>query len=304
MKIALASSSLYALESLKALEQSKHEIVGFISMPDRPQGRSAKAQPNPFRSWLSSERAGAPSFAPSSDEELLQALTQMAPDLVVTLAYGRLVKEQALAAVKHGWLNIHFSILPRWRGAAPVQRSLLAGESESGVTVFKLDSGMDTGPIYSQSSYRYGNDECATDALAEMAKLGAVQLIEAIGMINEGVNPKPQQGQMSLAPKIAKSELRLKLNSTSAQMMCQIRAFTKQPGVWFVFQGQRVIITKAKFSGFEVKVDHLVGGKDSLFLGAIDGSIEIERVIPEGKREMSGGEFARGRDLTKACPVE
>jgi methionyl-tRNA formyltransferase len=137
-----------------------------------------------------------------------------------------------------------------------------------------------------------------------MAKLGAVQLIEAIRMINEGVDPKPQQGQMSLAPKIAKSELRLNLSSTSAQVMCQIRAFTKQPGVWFVFQGQRVIITKAKFSEFEVKVDHLVGGKDSLFLGTNDGSIEIERVIPEGKREMSGGEFARGRDLTKACPVE
>lgn len=304
MKIALASSSLYAVKALDVLERSNHEVVGFITMPDRPQGRSSRAKPNQFRAWASRERVMIPCYAPDSADQLLEALRQIQADLVVTLAYGRLVKEEALQRPKYGWLNIHFSILPRWRGAAPVQRSLLAGERESGVTIFKLDVGMDTGPIYRQRSYLYGEDECASEALDQMSLLGADEILRTIEMIEAGVKPREQEGLASIAGKIAKDELRLILGLKTEEMMRQIRAFTSNPGVWFIYNGQRMIISKAKSSSEAVASRDLIERNGSLFLGTEDGSIEILRIIPEGKREMSGSEFARGRDLKEASRIE
>lgn len=273
-------------------------------MPDRPQGRSSAAKPNPFRRWVSQERASIACYAPESPDELLHVLHKLEVDLVVTIAYGRLVRQDALRAPRYGWLNIHFSSLPKWRGAAPVQRSLLAGENQSGVTVFKLDAGMDTGPIYSQKPYLFGEDECASEALERMSQLGAEELLVAIGMIERGIQPKEQEGIASIASKIAKQELRLVLGLTSVEMMRQIRAFTTNPGTWFVYNGQRMIISKAKSSPETVESGHLIERNGSLLLGTRDGSIEIIRIIPEGKREMSGSDFARGRDLRQGSAIE
>jgi len=304
VKIAIASSSLLARVVIEALEHSQNEIVGFITMPDQPKGRSGSAKPNPFRELVSREWGSIPCFAPESDGDLQQVLQSLGPDLVVTLAYGRLIKEEALGIPLHGWLNIHFSKLPLWRGAAPVQRSLLAGERESGVTTFKIDRGMDTGPIYLQSSFTYAQDECATEALERMAEIGAKQLMDAIAMIEGGIAPIPQQGKSSNAPKIDKRELRLRLGSTSVELMAQIRAFTSQPGVWFLYRGQRMIISKARQSSIKVEEDHIKDEHGKLLVGTRDGSIEIEKITPEGKREMSGSEFLRGRDLRQAHPIE
>ena len=185
-----------------------------------------------------------------------------------------------------------------------MQRSLLAGERESGVTIFKLDVGMDTGPIYRQRSYLYGKDECASEALDQMSLLGADELLRAIEMIEAGVEPREQEGSASIAGKIAKDELRLILGLKTEEMMRQIRAFTSNPGVWFIYNGQRMIISKAKSSSEAVASRDLVERNGSLFLGTEDGSIEILRIIPEGKREMSGSEFARGRDLREASRIE
>lgn len=304
MRIILASSSLYALESLRVLEGAGHEIVSFITMPDRPKGRSATEKPNPFREWVVRERAGIPCHAPNSNEELVAVLDEMQPDLVVTIAYGRLVKPEALARPKYGWLNLHFSKLPRWRGAAPVQRSILAGDLESGVTVFKLDSGMDTGPIYSTIDYRFKENESATNALESMARLGAEELVTAVVKVEAGMPPTPQQGESTMAPKIEKSELELRKSLPSELTMRQIRAFTSAPGVWLKFKGKRLIITKASPVKMQISSDHLIDYEGSLLLGTSDQAIKIERLIPEGKREMSGGEFVRGRELKEATPIE
>jgi len=304
VRLVFAGTPEVALPSLSALLASQHEVVAVVTRPDAPAGRGRSLQASPVAALA--EEHGIEVLKPERprDPDFLARLAELEPDCCPVVAYGALVPRAALDIPRLGWVNLHFSLLPAWRGAAPVQRSLLAGERESGVTTFKIDRGMDTGPIYVQSSFTYAQDECATEALERMAEIGAKQLMNAVAMIEGGIAPIPQQGQTSNAPKIDKRELRLRLGSTSVELMAQIRAFTSEPGVWFLYRGQRMIISKARQSSIKVEENHIKDEHGNLLIGTRDGSIEIEKITPEGKREMSGSEFLRGRDLRQAHPIE
>lgn len=304
MKVAIASSSLLTVPTIEKTLESDHEISLFITMPDRPQRRSGTPRPNDFREFVSRKYPHIPNLAPGDDHELVEAIKAHNVELAIALAYGRIIKRDALLAPRYGWINLHFSLLPQWRGAAPLQRALLAGEEMSGVSVFQLDEGMDTGPIYRSREVLLDESKMATEILQDMATIGAGEVVATLEMMKSGKAPTIQQGSVSLAPKISKEELTLKRGSSLQERINQIRAFGRRPGVWFSFQGKRLIVTSASQSDTQVPSDCLQQVDESLLLGCDKGSIEILTLIIEGKREMSGLEFARGRNLLDPIAIE
>ena len=289
----VASSSLLALPTLERLKRREDlEFLGLLTTPDRPKGRHGTPTPNELATALTAEPISI--FKPTDETSMDGLLDELRPDLVVVIAYGRLIRKAALSKVPLGWINLHFSLLPAYRGAAPVQRALLAKEKIFGVTVFKLDEGMDTGPVIRQEKVTVEPRTAATDLLALMAEQGSEVISLAIDDLVAGREPYPQNGPSSLAPKIEKSELRLDLERNDEDLLAQILAFTRRPGVWFLLRGKRHIITKAKISPHNIPRGCISLLNNQALLGTSGLALEIERIIPEGRREMSGVEWLRG----------
>ena len=301
MKVALASSSLVALPTLELLQNSGIEVIAAFSTPDARSGRGRSLLPNPFANFVATQ--GLRVFKPDSAQSLHKALQEVRPDLVITIAYGRLIKESELAQPKYGWINLHFSLLPKFRGAAPVQRAILAGEERTGVTVFQLDRGMDTGPIYVQREISLeGNEDCG-EVLAQLANIGAPAVLDAITMIFSGISPLPQdEALLSFAPKIDKSETRINWDLTTIEIDRAVRAFSPSPGAWTEFRGQRLTISKASPSSLEKDHNEAPGtflvDYERIFIATRNGFLEVKGLIPSGKREMLASEWVRGARIS------
>lgn len=293
MRILVASSSEVGIPILNHL-MKEYDVIGVITSPDKPKGRGRELSANHFATHSNLIRVK--TFKPSNNRELNDLLVQTSPDVVVTVAYGKLIKVPELTIPRYGWLNIHFSLLPRWRGAAPVQYAIINGDETTGVTVFKLDEGMDTGPIYSQSSYVMKGDE-TTPVLLERLTNQAFQTIDdALWKISKGEQPLPQiELGSSLAPKITKQDGKLDWSNNAVQILRFIRAFNPWPGAWTEFANNRIQILRAE----TVKsAAHLEPGQieitDRVLVGTGVGILELIDVKPEGKRLMSAQEWARG----------
>lgn len=296
MRIAVASSSTLALPTIELLKSSGHELIGLISTPDMPQGRGRTLAPNSLI-----QRLGATDLQiakPATDEELNSLLASWQIDLVVTISYGRLIKPSELALPRYGWVNLHFSLLPKYRGAAPIQRALLAGEVKTGLTVFQLDPGMDTGPIYLQRERELVGQETTGELLSSLAEDGSEALLEAISMIERGIAPSPQSNEgVSLAPKISKEEARIDWTASAQTIDRKIRAFNPIPGAWTTFRGERMILTSARVSPQQYPPSRLFTQNDSLLIGTGEASLEILKLKPQGKREMQVSDWLRGARL-------
>lgn len=302
MKVLLASSSLLAIHPLRTLLESNHELVGVITMPDAPQGRGRAMMENEFA--IDSRISGLRVFKPTNNDELLHVLTETAVDLVVTIAYGRLIRPRELNKPKYGWLNIHFSLLPRWRGAAPAQRAIEAGDSKSGVTVFRLDEGLDTGPIYAGAEYVLRGDEDSSTLLTELSQLSVLPLRTALEMISEGNEPVTQSTiGVTLAPKLSKAEGQIDWNLPASIIERKIRAFSPWPIAWTELEGQRISIIKAKLSDERLQPGNIVI-RESFIVGCGERSLEILSLKPEGKREMLATEWLRGARLSPDARFE
>ena len=241
MKILVASSSPLAKNLLNHIKNSDHQLLGGISSPDRASGRGQAVRSNDFASYC--QEIGVSCYKPSTNEELADILQKTQVELVITLAYGRLIKTNELQIPKHGWLNVHFSLLPRWRGAAPVQRAIAAGDEQSGVTVFKLEQGLDTGPIYSTLSYPLNNRSRSDEVLKDLSSLCIQPVSHALRMIAAGERATAQDSEgVRLAPKILKSDGRIDWNRDSKMLDRQIRAFQPWPGAYTSFNGTRIEI--------------------------------------------------------------
>ncbi|MFY8002551.1 MAG: methionyl-tRNA formyltransferase [Candidatus Nanopelagicaceae bacterium] len=302
MKILVASSSPLAKDLLNHINNSEHQLLGGISSPDRASGRGQSVSSNDFASYC--QEIGVTCYKPSTNEELADILQKTQAELVITLAYGRLIKTSELQIPKHGWLNVHFSLLPRWRGAAPVQRAIAAGDEQSGVTVFKLEQGLDTGPIYSTLSYPLNDRSRSDEVLKDLSSLCIQPVNQALIMIAAGEPATTQESDgVTLAPKILKGEGRIDWNRDSKMLDRQIRAFQPWPGAYTSFNGTRIEIIEAR-----VSEAHGVAGEvlsiNPLLVGTGSGSLEIIRVKPENKREMSSSDWLRGARITLPCAFE
>jgi methionyl-tRNA formyltransferase len=196
-------------------------------------------------------------------------------------------------------LNLHFSLLPAYRGAAPAQRALQNGEMKTGVTVFQLDKGMDTGPIYSQAIIDIQPWWRSVELLRELASIGPQTVSEAFSMVKQGQTPTVQSGSSSIAPKISKAEAKLDFANSAIDVVNAIRAFTYEPGAWTMWKGEPFKITSAKLAiGHNLPAGSLITIGSSVFVGTKEGSVEILTVIPSGKKEMSASEWARGARIS------
>ena len=302
MKILVASSSPLAKNLLNHIKNSGHQLLGGISSPDRASGRGQSVSSNEFASYC--QEIGMTCYKPSTNEELADILKKTQAELVITLAYGRLIKTIELQIPKHGWLNVHFSLLPRWRGAAPVQRAIAAGDEQSGVTVFKLEQGLDTGPIYSTLSYPLNNRSRSDEVLRDLSSLCIQPVSHALRMIAAGEPATTQESEgVTLAPKILKSDGRIDWNRDSKMLDRQIRAFQPWPGAYTSFNGTRIEIIEARVSEANGAAGEVIS-LNPLLVGTGSGSLEVNRVKPENKREMSISDWLRGARITLPCAFE
>ena len=292
MQIAVAATPEVALPTLEALLKSEHDLVSVITQPDRPAGRGLSLKESPVAIWAKDR--GISVSKPVDQAELKLAVTDI--DLVITIGFGVIIKEEILDLPKHGFINLHFSLLPKWRGAAPVQRSIEAGDQITGVTVFKLDKGMDTGPIYRKKEIAMPHQATTESLLQDLAKIGAPVVLDAISAIEANEAPVIQSVEgASRAEKLSKDEGRIDWQDASLNIERKIRAFYPAPGAWTTFREEVLKIESADVSDEKTGQpgEILLDGKE-LFVSTSEGSLQILKVKPAGKASMDAISWING----------
>ena len=295
MRIGVAATPDVAIPTLDWLLQSEHEIALIITQPDRPAGRGRLLQQSVVGQWAESHQITV--LKPENSTELIGEIEGL--DLVLTIGYGVLLPEAILALPKRGFLNLHFSLLPAYRGAAPAQRALHNGETITGVSVFQLDKGMDTGPIFSQESIHIDPSWRSCELLEHLAALGPEAVKRSFAMIESGQPPHDQVGASSTAPKISKAEAKIDFRLDATQISDAIRAFTYEPGAWTIWRGERFKVCAVEISdAVDGKPGEVFVRDKSVYVVTGSASLELLKVIPAGKKEMEAIDWARGARLT------
>ena len=292
MRLGVAATPEVALPTLNWLQSSGHTLVRVISQPDKPSGRGQEMHSSPVSQWAKANFIEL--VNPATVPEIDKALSDL--DLLITIGFGRILPGQTLAIPKHGCINLHFSLLPKYRGAAPVQRAIESGERESGVTVFALDPGMDTGPIYTSVTVPIEPTMRSYELLEKLSVIGVTAIEDALMAIESGIAPVAQTGQASIATKITREEAALDWNASSTTLHNKIRAFYPQPQAWTNFRGHPLKISAAKIAGSDIKLEPgelRVVGNDCL-IGTGDVCLVLEKLTPAGKKEMSALDWSRG----------
>src|SRR6476661_290852 len=244
MRLVFAGTPEVAVPSLDALAGSRHEVVGVVTRPDAPSGRGRKLVASPVAQRA--EELGLPVLKPQHprDPEFQEALRELRPDCCPVVAYGALLPQSALDIPEHGWVNLHFSALPAWRGAAPVQHALWAGDEVTGATTFRIVKALDAGPTFGVMTERIRPTDTAGDLLARLAEGGAGLLVATLDGIEEGsLEARPQQGEgVSLAPKITVEDAHVDWNEPAVGVDRRVRACTPGPGAWSTHDGERITI--------------------------------------------------------------
>lgn len=294
MRIAVAASPKVAIPTIQALQQSKHELLFLISQPDRPAGRGrglAQTEVSTFAIENSIEL-----HRPATTEELAPLAQRV--DCIITIGYGLLIPQKIIDIPRYGFLNLHFSLLPRWRGAAPVQRAIESGDSLSGVTVFALDEGMDTGPIYAVRRFALDSDITSDELLEELAIVGVDAVMETLDSIEAGVRPVPQRNDgATRALKLSKSEGQINWEASSTQISAKIRAFTSKPGAWTTFRGDTLKIATPSISQEILQPGEIRRDGKRVLIGTSDVALEIGEITPQGKSKMNANAWANGARL-------
>ena len=266
-----------------------------VTRPDKPRGRSGRARPSPIKE--AAAELGIQVAQPSSREELEEALSEVDSfDVGVVVAFGMILRPAALATGRTGFVNVHFSILPRWRGAAPVERAILAGDTTSGVTLMVIDEGLDTGPVLAVESTPIGPDETAGELTGRLSQLGSGLLAEHLVSYVEGnliAHPQPSDG-ITYAARISTEEAVVEASWPAAELLRAVRAYSPRPGARFA--GGRLKVWKASPTDEEaLPVGLLEFDGHRLLMGTGDHPIELVEVQPAGGKRMSGAAWARGR---------
>jgi methionyl-tRNA formyltransferase len=294
LRIAVAATPEVAIPSLDALLSSKHELLSVITQPDRPSGRGQSLNESSVSRWA--KENGIEVNKPEKGADFKPFLSNV--DLLITIGYGVILPKQVFELPRYGSLNLHFSLLPRWRGAAPVQRAIEAGDLVSGVTIFSLDEGMDTGPIYTQNRFALDADITSDELFMELAELGAEALLHTLDLIESGVKPSPQQDQSATrALKLSKEEGLIDWAESADVISCKVRAFTSQPGTWTNFRGSVLKIDTPIMSETKLEPGVLLIEKKKLYVGTATTALEIGYITPSGKSRMPASQWANGARL-------
>ncbi|KAA9393395.1 methionyl-tRNA formyltransferase [Kocuria coralli] len=298
MKVLYAGTPDVAVAPLRHLAAAEDiDVVGVLTRTDAPVGRKKVLRPSPVAA--AADELGLPVIkANRVDQETVERIRRTGAEAAAVVAYGALLKRDALDAVPLGWVNLHFSILPAWRGAAPVQRSLLAGEMTAGATTFVLEEGMDTGPVLRTFTEPVRDDDVAGTVLARLSDLGAPVLLDSLRDLVAGVQPRPQAGQASLASKLTGPDGRIDWGRPAPEIAARVRAVTPEPGAWTEMDGARFKITDrvAEHPGVTDLAPGAVTLRDKrVLVGTSTHAVELLQVQPAGKKTMAAGDWARGR---------
>lgn len=291
----VAATPEVAIPTLEWLLTSEHELVSVITQPDRPAGRGRVLKESAVSQWVNDR--GVLCIKPQTTQETAKAID--GADVLLTIGYGVLLPESVLAVPRHGCLNLHFSLLPRWRGAAPVQRAIEAGDAISGVTVFLLDEGMDTGPIYSMKRFALDSDITSDELFTELGLLGVEAVQESLNAIANGVRPTPQSNVgVTRAKKISKDECEIDWKSEAKEISQKIRAFTSNPGAWTTFRGGVVKIDSVNISDEVLPAGTLHILNNQLFVGTGSTALAIGYLTPAGKSRMDAKSWLNGARIS------
>ncbi|MCX6544716.1 MAG: methionyl-tRNA formyltransferase [Acidobacteria bacterium] len=314
LRVVFFGTPQFAVPSLRALLTSSHIVAGVFTQPDKPRGRGQRVTESPVKQ-LAREH-GIPVLQPDrlKDEATLAALRALAPDLGVVAAYGRILPAAVLATPPLGLVNVHASLLPRHRGAAPVHRAVMAGDLETGISIMRVVQALDAGPVYRTATRLIGPDDTSAEVEEDLARIGAELLLEVIADIVSGLAaPAPQDDHASTyAPRLQKEEGAIDWSASSSVIHNQVRGLHPWPLAWTWLAGHRLIILTTRLdspagaiereslAGFNTAAPGTIVGisRDALSVRTGDGVLDVVLVRPEGRRAMSVGDFAAGHPLT------
>jgi methionyl-tRNA formyltransferase len=300
MRLVFAGTPDPAVPSLRALLDSpRHEVAAVVTRPDAPAGRGRRLVRSPVGRLA--DEAGIPVLTPArpSEPEFLAQLAELAPDCCPVVAYGALVPRKALDVPRHGWVNLHFSLLPAWRGAAPVQAALRHGDEITGASTFRLEEGLDTGPVYGVVTEEVRPTDTAGDLLGRLATSGAALLVATLDGIEDGTleaRPQPVEG-ISLAPKVTTADARVDWTAPPASIDRLIRSVTPEPGAWSTFRDERIGLGPVTVLGADAPglgPGELRAEKRRVLVGTAGAPVQLGEVRPVGKRAMAAPDWARG----------
>ncbi|MEV7870334.1 methionyl-tRNA formyltransferase [Streptomyces sp. NPDC088124] len=299
MKLVFAGTPEVAVPALDALIASeRHTVAAVVTRPDAPAGRGRRLVASPVAQRA--EEAGIEVLKPAKprDEDFLARLREIGPDCCPVVAYGALLPKSALGVPVHGWVNLHFSLLPAWRGAAPVQHAVMAGDDMTGAATFQIEEGLDSGPVYGVLTEHVRPTDTSGDLLTRLAFAGAGLLSATMDGIEDGsLVPVPQPADgISLAPKITVEDAQVDWAAPALRVDRVVRACTPAPGAWTLFRGERLKLVQARLAP---EVDtlapgELAVGKNTVHAGTGSGAVELLWVQPQGKKPMRAADWARG----------
>ncbi len=296
MRIVFAGTPEVALPPLEALLASRHEVVAVLTRPDAPAGRGKKLTPSPVAARAA--ELGIETLTPRRprDEDFVARLTEIAPDCCPVVAYGDLLPQRVIDVPAHGFVNLHFSLLPAWRGAAPVQHALLAGDAVTGATTFRIVLELDAGPTFLSVSEPVRADDTAGDLLGRLAVSGADLLVRTLDGLEDGTltaRPQPDEG-VSFAPKLEVDDARVDWSQPAEVVDRRIRGCTPAPGAWTTLAGERLKLGPAVPADGELAPGVLQVSKAAVLVGTGTRPLRLGRVQAPGKKPMAAADWARG----------
>ncbi|GAA1844242.1 methionyl-tRNA formyltransferase [Actinomadura bangladeshensis] len=302
MRLVFAGTPDTALPALTALLGSSHEVAAVVTRPDRPAGRGRHLSASPVAALAAEAGIEVLKPAKARDPEFLDRLRAIAPDCCPVVAYGALLPREALGIPRHGWVNLHFSLLPAWRGAAPVQRAILHGDDVTGAATFQIEEGLDTGPVYGVLTEPIQPDDTSGELLGRLAVAGATLLLDTMNGIEAGVlepRPQPTEG-VSHAAKLTPEDGHVDWRSPALHIDRLVRACTPAPGAWTSLRDTRVKLGPVRPApdADALEPGEIRPGKNEVLVGTATHPVVLGDVQPQGKRRMAAADWVRGVDLT------
>lgn len=306
MRVLFAGTPAVAVPSLDALVEAGFDVVAVLTRPDAPLGRKRVLTPSPVAA-RAAELGIEVIHAAKVDAEVTARIAATAPDVAAIVAYGGLIPRAALEIPRHGWINLHFSLLPAWRGAAPVQRAIIAGDDVTGAVTFRLEEGLDTGPVFGTLTEAVRPADTAGELLERLSHSGAVLLTQTLSAVDAGkAAAVPQQGDVSLAPKLTLEDGRLDWRQPALAIGRRARGVTPEPGAWTSLDGQRVKLEPVLLrpAAGTLLPGHVALDGKAVLVGTGSHPVELTRVQPAGKKMMTAADWARGQATLESVVFE
>lgn len=306
MRVLFAGTPAVAVPSLDALVRAGIDVVAVLTRPDAPIGRKRILTPSPV-AVRAAELGIEVIRAAKVDADVTAKIAGVAPDVAAIVAYGGLIPRAALDIPRHGWINLHFSLLPAWRGAAPVQRAVMAGDDVTGAVTFQLEEGLDTGPVFGTLTEAVRADDTAGALLERLSHSGAVLLTQTLSAVDAGqAAALPQQGEVSLAPKLRLDDGRIDWQQPALAIGRRARGVTPEPGAWTTLDGQRVklepVLLRPDTAGLQP--GRVAPDGKSVLVGTGSHAVELTRIQPSGKKMMTAADWARGQATLESVVFE